>query len=343
MKKEYINALNLFRGLSIILVVFTHVNQKSLLSYSLGPYVSAFFSNGTFFFVFISGYLFWHLKNKYEYKKYLIGKFNNVIIPYFFILLPVLILCYIKKWFGVEQILYGNNSILYHLFVGGGVNAPLWFIPMIVLVFISSKLIFYISHSKLFYPILIISLLFTFTSFRPDNHVYPIYMYLHFIGVFLLGIFFKKIERFVLYNSFVISIFSFVIFVIFIFLEVRLTFDYNAGKFINPTFFPLLSGGEFKLNLYNIQKFFGVIFFLSLFFYCEGKVKFSLLSILAKYSFGIFFVHFYVIFILNKISNYFFPLKNFFIIAPLSLLLSLLFCMIVKKNFTKRSRQIIGC
>ena len=83
--KGYLNSLNWFRGLAILFVVLTHVDSGSLNS-NIAQYIKTFVGNGTFYFVFISGYLFFHLIHKYSYLDYLRKKFLYVLIPYVFIL-----------------------------------------------------------------------------------------------------------------------------------------------------------------------------------------------------------------------------------------------------------------
>ena len=90
-EKKYLKSLNWFRGIAIIFVFLSHV-PKGEINGITANFLHSFFGNGTFYFVFISGYLFWHLKDRFEYIGYIKNKIKNVILPYLFVLTPVLIL-----------------------------------------------------------------------------------------------------------------------------------------------------------------------------------------------------------------------------------------------------------
>ena len=86
-KLDYINY---FRAIAILIIVAGH----SLVCGEDGKIkgiVSYLFDGGTYYFVFIAGFLFYYLRNKFEYLSYLKKKWVNVISPHLFIMLPGMI------------------------------------------------------------------------------------------------------------------------------------------------------------------------------------------------------------------------------------------------------------
>lgn len=284
---QHIKAIEWFRGLAIIFIVLTHVDGHSLNDLEWGIWVQRFFSNGTFYFVLISGYLFWHLIDRFDYVRFLVQKTKNVLIPYFFAITPAIVA------FAVAGIIKSDPASLLHQYlVGGGVVTPLWFIPMIFLIFLLSPAIIFIARSKYFYPALTISLLIAFTSFRPDEHVYPLYMLLHFFWIFLLGILLKQKETLLRHNYWAVIASTLPVAVAFLALDVA---QYERGL---PFFWPAIDG-LLTLNYAQLHKAFFALFILALLFKIESrhtkKQAFTPLEFLAKYSFGIFFFHWYFV------------------------------------------------
>src|SRR5688500_9095908 len=92
--KKFLHYIHYFRGAAILLIVGLH----ACISLKWGDAVLqrklalVLFNNGTVLFVFISGYLFYHLnKNHFDYVDYLKKKFLYVIIPYLVVSIPAII------------------------------------------------------------------------------------------------------------------------------------------------------------------------------------------------------------------------------------------------------------
>lgn len=349
-KKKYLESLNWFRGIAIIFVFLTHIPKEGM-SDSVAHFVALFFGNGTFFFMFISGYLFWHLKDRYDYISYLETKFKNVILPYLFISLPVLIMAGVLGVGagGSKEVLlfdlFSTGGVLWHLLVGGmGINVPMWFIPMICLFFFTSPIIYGLAESKYFSCVFALSMVFSLLSFRPDSLQYPIYSYFHFFGVYLLGIFCKKHEGYIFENAKWIASVSFVLYLLLIVLD----YNYSSYGIDAPKFYPMFTEQlSIKyVNLNQLQKLFGVLFILALLFFIEsnGRVRLPFLDMCAKYSFGVFFVHYYWIVLFN-IALSELP-YSVVVVSCLSFIFSLGSVFIFKSvlsKFRADSRVFIGC
>lgn len=96
-----------------------------------------------------------------------------------------------------------------------------------------------------------------------------------------------------------------------------------------------------KLGL--VQKILMIILILCLFIGYEKKYKFIILNNLAKFSFGIFFIHGYLIAAFTKLniitSNFF----SYIIISLIVLIISYWIVYLMVKVLNKKSRYIIGC
>ncbi len=88
-KKSKLFYINYLRAFAILLVVAGHTlvwgKKDSLIAFT-NNYL---FTGGTLLFVFIAGFLFQYLSYKFEYKKYLITKVKNVLLPYWITMIPV--------------------------------------------------------------------------------------------------------------------------------------------------------------------------------------------------------------------------------------------------------------
>lgn len=336
----HIRSIVWFRGLAILFVVMTHVDATPLQSSSFGVYLQRFFGNGAFFFTLISGYLFWHLRKRYSYVDFMAGKAKNVIVPYLLVLTPA-----VTFYAAIGKIDCGFGAIVREYIVGGGVLAPLWFIPVIVLIFLSTPAIV-LSADRPWYPILVLAAVFiSLTSFRPYHHDYPIYMFLHLYGVFLLGVYLKQKEGFLRNNALIVALLSIPCVGLFLYLDVM---QYREGL---PFFWPLLKG-KLDLNYSQAQKLFSSLFFLALFFLLEkrnwAQKGFYPLDVLAKYSFGIFFFHWYFYLLKNAlvkagiIEKCYAGFMTFFIDFSLFTLMSLLVCKIAFQLLGENARYLTG-
>ena len=93
-KSKFLNYINIFRGLAILLIIMGHTMQFGEAD-SLAHIINCeIVCGGTALFIFISGFLFQHLSAKFEYKNYLSKKWTNVILPYLFCAIPGLIFCF---------------------------------------------------------------------------------------------------------------------------------------------------------------------------------------------------------------------------------------------------------
>src|SRR5690554_6718163 len=148
---KYLNSLNHYRALSIILIVAIHSFYTA--DIKLDSYVSQFFFNSisgaTLNFIFISGFLFYQVFYKrFEYSKFVKSRVDRFLKPYLVLsILPILVcLITIPMYWDNSNIIKFNDgnlafwysvSAIKYLITGAHITAY-WYIPfMMVMVVIS--------------------------------------------------------------------------------------------------------------------------------------------------------------------------------------------------------------
>lgn len=304
-KTKILNYINVFRGLAILLIVAGHTMQFGSMDSIAGRVSFEIFCGGTALFIFISGFLFQHLSEKYEFKNYLSKKWTNVIQPYLWTAIPGLIFCFTMP-IKYENSLDGLSPILQLpmlLSVGRIHNVPTWFIPMIILFFLTSSILLKLERRGILYKFLPLMFLITIFFQRPELESYMLqelsysarwfeyvkYVfigYLHFFSMYVFGMFCSAnkniIDKFWEKRWFFISA-MLLIACINVYLGLK-------GCWTNGT----------------LSKIFLTIVALAyLKHYDNWLISHSrlnkVLDVIAKYSFGIFFIHWYVFFIYNLI------------------------------------------
>ncbi len=306
-KKQFLNYINVFRGLAILLIIMGHTMQfgaDGTLSHIINTEIVC---GGTALFIFISGFLFQHLSYKFEYKNYMKKKWTNVIMPYLITSIPGLIFCY------TMPVAYKNTfydiplllQIPMHLTVGRIHNIPAWFIPMIVIFFICSWLLLKLEKKGILYKTL--PFLFLITIFLPrvspeysdligisypDRYLayvnYILMGFIHFLSLYVFGMFCSANKciidkfynkRFILWAGMLITSG----------LNIYLTYKFSWCNYtISKTFLTMLLLGYLK----HYDE-----FILS-----HNKTN-KTLDFIAKYSFGLFFIHWYWFFIYDQTFN----------------------------------------
>lgn len=341
MKKNYLYSIENLRGLAILLVFFTHCSSFSQFSPLISEFLRFIVGNATTIFVFISGFLFHYLqsKKKFNYFNFLKQKLKFVGFPYLFFITVATTLGVIFK-INESFSLSTLQFYLWSFMVGGSIVGPLWFVPMIGLYFITAPL--FLILSKLPYAIFSIItfsivLLSLFTD-RPFNQYNPFLSYIHFFGFYILGVYFSTFSQFrikLLHNY---KMVFFLTISVFISLEILYLYNYN----INQGFFASLG----KFNFIHAGKLCMTVFlFVAFERYINHKTKY--LSYFSNISFGIFFVHGFMLLIFSKLMNMFGgvsdPILSLILETIIGLGGSVLVIYIGKKILGTRSRYVLGC
>ncbi|MFV8824154.1 acyltransferase family protein [Thauera sp. WH-2] len=135
--RTYLPHVHNFRGFAITLIIATHC--LSIFDWSSTPTLELLLkrlvANGTILFLFIAGFLFQHLSDKYEVRDYLWKKTRFVVLPYLFVSVPALLLfTVVMQRTEVPPGFYDLptwRQVTSFLLTGSHL-APFWFIPVFV-------------------------------------------------------------------------------------------------------------------------------------------------------------------------------------------------------------------
>ena len=304
-KREMLNYINVFRGLAILLIVAGHTMQFGTKGTWINDTAFEILTGGTALFIFISGFLFQHLSDKFEYKTYLKKKWINVILPYIITAIPGIILCFTMP----EA--YGNPFVGLNPFAQIGIflttgrvhNVPTWYIPMICIFFLLADLFIILERKKILYKFL--PVLFLITFFVPRIDIEPSYLtgmsygakyfayikyilngFIHFASMYILGMYFSSFKE-----------------------KINYCYKYRWGLILGML---ITAGADIYLNhtfhIMNntISKIFLTLIVLGYLQHYDNEIKNcqwfnKSADFVAKYSFSIFFIHWYILFAFNQI------------------------------------------
>lgn len=346
----YLNYINYFRGFAILMIAMGHsfiFKRENIFEKGIYSIVI----NGTGLFVFISGFLFYHIfySRGFNYKKFMINKLKNVLLPYTIISFPMLLRDIYKH--DIQSEIYMKSKILYSvlLYYSGITLGSTWYIPFAMLLFIASPLfIKFIKLEKNFQKILILfGIVVGMIVKRPSNDltVNIFQAFIYFFPYYCLGIYIALNQKELIFKiekrNFLFGVlwFVFIIFQIYV----------NNYTSVPKKLFEIDG-----IDLMIIQKMLMSLFFIGVFIKLEksnfNTVK-KIFNLLGDYSFGIFFLHNYFIRIFwkilyvitkGKIQERTLNFAECFIFGIGVVLCSIVTIWIVKKIFKKKSRYIIG-
>lgn len=338
-KKPILAYINYFRALAIVLIVLGHTiiwGKKDGIIEGFHEYV---FAGGTVLFVFIAGFLFEYLAYKFEYKKYMLNKLKNVVMPYFITLLPATI---VFSFFlsNTRHYLYQYPPVVrfFEVLLNGYiVQGALWFIPMIIIFYIASPLLLFLKKHKVIWTILILLGL-VLTLFSSRN--YPCFLFgnekvvihsalfceTHGLNDLMSAAKTSGMDLLTWNLNFIKIYFFRFLYFFSVYALGMSTSDYiennyekvkrNAKKIVGIglvlyiAFFivcvPVLHLAQSRMNIGRfILTYIALAFFILVQDYItQHKLLDKILNVLADYSFGIFFIHMYIFYIINSGTLY---------------------------------------
>ena len=368
-KKPILNYMNIFRAIAILMIVLSH--SIYIGSTTLRFSIKSIFLNGTVLFIFISGFLFKYLTTKLDYIVYLKKKLINVISPYIIISFIGITFCFARPDMNPFNELNPFIQIFIFLTTGFIHNFPTWYIPMITIYFILAPVFLklediHINGKSLLYlliPIFVIlSVIYpkSFVSYKDliamtdFSLLYKywlcikaiLYNFLNLIFAYVLGMFFAahidKIKNLYKFRYFLLLL-------TIVTIGVEAVLAYHS-----------------KISISSISKMILSILILTYLEHYDEQIKKhpkfnGAMDLIAKYSFGIFFVHIHMMYLLKSVFKYFginfvTNVTNWFSLCKLagftivffifSLGASLLFCYLIKTMLTKlnikNTRAFIG-
>lgn len=345
-QSSFLRYVHNFRGLAILLIVVAHTMQ--VLTWQDHPGLQVFLNvvlqNGSVYFVFIAGFLFQYLSQKYAYKTYLISKFQNVLLPYFLISIPAILYWLLRG--APSSVDIANFSDLPHLgkviafYATGDHLFTLWFIPMISMYYLFAPAFIWIDRHPKAYWIIPALLLVTFYINRtPQNYIIP--AAIHFLSIYVLGMVSSHYRE---------QLFVVVKRTWFFLVFIATSLIVYETLIRAALYFP-----EEMLSINTISKAILCILLMYIFWRFDAQI-FDLnhycLGILADFSFGIFFLHGYFSKIYFSIMYRYLGMDSPWVQANiLTILILLIFKLIgpilviylLKSTLHKKSRYLVGC
>lgn len=281
-----INYIHSVRGIAAFFIVLIHCNIFIAQENVLGDIFHHFLTEWTAVFLLISGFLFQFLLPRYNFMSFFKKKIMNVIMPYLLISVPaIMIYLYGFKsshnWIDLNELLsHSKFYVITFFYVTGSHLGPLWFIPVLILIFFSSKPLQLIGlNTKILTFFSALSIIVIIFTQRPDNDSNPLIAYLHFLPVYIIGMYLCMHKELLVKDQYKFYYLS--VFVALFFIEV--VFDLNSSFSI-------------------LNKF--VLFLCLCSFFCKSRDYF-ILSLMADISFALYFLHGYFVGGLRVLSGRF--------------------------------------
>ena len=189
-----IASIHTLRGITITAIVFRHClfifDSHSMKTSLFAQVIDELFFNWTVFFVLISGYLFQYLSYKYETRAYWTSKLHNVILPYIAVSLASFTLLHQDTLRALPVFsLEGESQLTWvgHMLVSGRHSPPMWYIPMISVIFLMGPLLYRLSRKDLTVPA-VLGLLWTVITYKPEpwNTLLNV---VHYLPIYIVGMF----------------------------------------------------------------------------------------------------------------------------------------------------------
>ena len=347
--KKFLNSINYFRGIAIIIIVAAHSYGIANWNVYTNPtlfeqFFYALNLNGSVFFIFISGFLYNHIfYPRFDYKKFMIKKAKYVLVPYLVCsIIPILYAVFVdsKGSFLLDSLKDKPLlAILWFLVTGRAVYAY-WYIPMIMLVFAISPIINALIKSKYLSYVILGLMPISMIIHRPIHNMNPLHSLIYFIPVYLLGIYSsihqKKIYAILKSNKVKIAILLSAIA-----LGLIQVMVYNVSGNFSKSFWSITVP---DVNL--VQKILLCFLLMSLLDNWENK-DIATMKKTAETSFAIYFIH---PFLLKPITRFIRSLElgiqgNFFTLVVATFLVvvtAMAIAYTLKFIFRRNSRYIIG-
>ena len=340
-KNDYQQHIHVFRGVAIIFIVCAHTIPSLDWSENpvLGRVIDALVNQSSIFFFFIAGYLFQHLSERFNFGKYIFQKFKTVIVPYLILSIPaIFIFTVLAKRTGVWSWFYLLpvwEQVALFLLTGKHL-APLWFVPTITIFYFFAPFFLWIDNKYRNGYWIVVPLIALSTWLGRDGPLGPIDKAIYLLPAYMLGMAFSRFKA-----EFLLLIGRWwpVLFVAGLICFVGCVFQWSEPPYYQ---FPMKLSFALLLTwlLYRYHSVFG-----------------SRLNYIAEVSFGIFFIHAYIISFIKVLAVYFvsgqlylgeggdvipgsIPVFTGYVLMVVLITTAIIW--VGKKLLGKRSRMVIG-
>ncbi|MDG1771864.1 MAG: acyltransferase [Oceanicoccus sp.] len=330
-----------FRALAILLIVFAHCYYGWDRNLSYEKLISNAIDGGTILFVFISGFFLHRVfyRRGIVYKDFIRKKFVAVGVPFIVMSFLYMFLFWVvtgnvPTHHTFEE--YSMSEVVLLNFLTGRHLAAYWYIPFILIIFLLTPIFYSFIKLKPSYQIWITSILLVCASFfwRPIYGINPIHSVLYFAPFYFLGIIYSLNETKFIYFLTKYKVVLFFLWLLSLLLMLNFGQIGNANK-INPFSYE-------GVDLMVLQKSI-MIFLIIALMYNYANQRISFLSLIADYSFPVFFIHGWVILLSNSLfdiesHNFIEVSLNFGCVFFVSLLLG----VVARRVLGRNSRYFVG-
>lgn len=296
-KPGFLANAHLLRGVAIVLVVATHTRStlpwKSEADWDFKVSLSLA-ENATVLFVLLAGLLFQHELHKFRYPDYLRRKFLYVVLPYVLVSLPELLHQHVSRIgiFAPRRFL-PSDSVWTHaamgLLSGADILFPLWFIPMICVLFLLAPVFALLDRSTWAYWLLPPLLLLSSLAHRPVQSDRLAQSIPYFLPVYFAGMWVSR------YMHPILAVVARHRVALILFTAAAIAFEVLArerpGAVRSIATFSM-ENGVFGVNLF--QKLAISVLLLDV-LRSAGPLLTKVLDVLARTSFGIYLTHAYLL------------------------------------------------
>lgn len=288
--------------------------------------------------------VFQFLSPKYQYVDYLKKKFFNVILPYLIVSIPAIGLCLIKNqpffqgsWFTDAFSSWSALQKVTILYLTGAHFFHFWFIPMIVLFYLFAPAFIWLDRHPKFYKILPLLLCLSLVMSRADDDSLVLQNFIHFTSVYVLGMFCCHYREAVLefMTKYWLGLLGLAIALILVDITLRVTSS------------PLVN----SLYLNTAAKSILSVVFMYVLWRWDAQFSAPFHRIMGRFadlSFGIYFLHAYIIFLYMHQLKYFrfsssLNLGSLFFALMVIILFNVELLLAIKKFLGRRSLYVVGC
>lgn len=183
--------VHLFRGLAITFIVALHSLESFDWTGSAATYdvFRALLSGSSALFFFISGYLFQHLSDRFDYRRYLKRKVETVLVPYLIVSIPALTASLtVVRQAGIWPWFYDlpiPAQIGLFLITGKHLE-PLWFVPTMFLFYFAAPLLLRVDRTPRWYWLIVPAFVLSMVI-GPNGPTGPLHKAAHYLSVYMIG------------------------------------------------------------------------------------------------------------------------------------------------------------
>ena len=345
----FLNSINHFRAIAITIIVAGHcfytvdASFDTLIERTFGNLIAG----GTVLFVFISGFLFHHIFYKrYQFKKFMAGKLKKVLLPYTLLsIAPILFLVLRQDAYYSLYNPQGTGFIATYLvpaakyYLTGRFLIAYWYIPFAMILFLLSPLHIAFIRLRFKWQMGITGLLFVVSLFlhRPVDDILILQSVVYFTPIYLLGIMSSEKKETIYAKLQGKEIYPLLIAIALAALQAAL------GKFSSYQKPPMLYDG---IDIMLLQKV-ALCFFFMAWLHRFEHVNSKYINILASTSFAIYFMHGFIMYIIQMgidVLNIEFASPWIWhpVVTISMMAVCLLLAIATKKLLPNYSRYIIG-